>query len=109
MEGNEAQPGIIPRSMQNLFSLIQQASANTIASTYKVVLSYLEIYQEQIYDLLMPTASAKDRVKLDIREAKPGVYKVANLSEQVVGSLEDFKKVYTLGVKNRSVAATKLN
>ena len=103
MEGSESQPGMIPHSMESLLDLVNRHSASGRGQC-QVTMSYLEIYNEQIFDLLI---DARD--KLPIREEKPGVYRISNLSEVHVTTVEEFKKNYSIGVKNRSVAATKLN
>lgn len=69
--------GIIPRSMEEIFKFIQmQSSKNT---TFMVRVSYLQIYNEIISDLLKV-----ERTQLQIREdKKKGVF-VEGLSEWAV-------------------------
>lgn len=75
----DPQRGIIPRSMEEIFKFIQmQSSKNT---TFMVRVSYLQIYNENISDLLK-----SDRNSLQIREdKKKGVF-VEGLSEWAVRS-----------------------
>ena len=75
----DPQRGIIPRSMEEIFKFIQmQSSKNT---TFMVRVSYLQIYNEIISDLLKV-----ERTSLQIREdRKKGVF-VEGLSEWAVRS-----------------------
>ena len=68
-------------------------------------MSYLEIYCEEIRDLL-----GKDQTKrLELKERPDiGVY-VKDKKEFAVNSAEDMEKIMTEGNKNRMVASTKMN
>ena len=67
--------------------------------------SYLEIYNEEIRDLL----AKNPKNKLDLHE-KPdsGVY-VRDLSFFAVKSVEEIEDVLKIGMKNRSTGATNMN
>jgi kinesin family protein 3/17 len=67
--------------------------------------SYLEIYNEEIRDLL----AKNPRNRLDLHE-KPdtGVY-VRDLSYFAVKSVAEIHDVLRIGMKNRSVGETKMN
>jgi kinesin family protein 15 len=66
--------------------------------------SFLEIYNEQITDLLEPSST-----NLQIREdIKKGVY-VENLMECYVSSVKDVMMLLLQGVANRKMAATNMN
>eukprot|EP00878_Enallax_costatus_P045588 GHUV01055007.1.p1 GENE.GHUV01055007.1~~GHUV01055007.1.p1 ORF type:complete len:201 (+),score=40.86 GHUV01055007.1:393-995(+) len=88
MEGysdDPAQQGIIPQSFDHVFRAIE-SSANT---QYLVRASFLEIYNEEIRDLL--SKSPKD--KLELKEHKDsGVY-VKGLNAFVVKSVPEIKNV----------------
>lgn len=88
MEGYSAdpsQPGIIPQAFNHIFTAIE-ASADT---QYLVRASFLEIYNEEIRDLL--SKSPKD--KLELKEHKDsGVY-VKGLNAFVVKSVPEIKNV----------------
>ena len=44
--------GVIPRTIQSVFSYIERQKRIAIQDSYSVVCSYLQIYNERIYDLL---------------------------------------------------------
>lgn len=51
MLGSEDQPGIMFHTMKDLYQRIDEMKADRICD---VAISYLEVYNEQIRDLLMP-------------------------------------------------------
>ncbi|KAF3323505.1 phragmoplast orienting kinesin 2 [Carex littledalei] len=65
--------------------------------------SFLEIYNEQIFDLLDPVLT-----NLQIRDPKKGVH-VENLTEVTVSSASDAMQQLIQGAANRKVAATNMN
>ncbi|KAL4566894.1 hypothetical protein LXL04_031020 [Taraxacum kok-saghyz] len=98
--------GIVPRVFQMLFSEIQreQDQAEGKQINYQCRCSFLEIYNEQIGDLLDPTQR-----NLEIKDdAKHGFY-VENLSEEYVTSYEDVTQILIKGLSNRKVGATSIN
>ncbi|RWR76323.1 kinesin-like protein KIN-12F [Cinnamomum micranthum f. kanehirae] len=98
--------GIVPRIFNMLFSKIQEEQANSEDKqiNYQCRCSFLEIYKEQITDLLDPTQR-----NLQIRDdAKNGFY-VENLSEEYVTSFEDVTQILIKGLANRKVGATSIN
>lgn len=101
MMGNEEDPGIIPRTCEDLFKEIEKLDES---ERTRVRVSYFEIYNEQVRDLL--TAANKP---LRVREdPKTGPY-VEQLSEFPIESFDEFKKYMQLGNTNRTVASTKMN
>ncbi|EPB66314.1 kinesin motor domain protein [Ancylostoma ceylanicum] len=95
--------GIIPNSFAHIFDHIAKCQQDT---TFLVRVSYLEIYNEELRDLL-----AKDGhgANLEIKEkADVGVY-VKNLISIIVGSASQMQKLMEFGNKNRKVGATKMN
>uniref|UniRef100_A0A7N0V3Y0 Kinesin motor domain-containing protein n=1 Tax=Kalanchoe fedtschenkoi TaxID=63787 RepID=A0A7N0V3Y0_KALFE len=98
--------GIVPRLFQMLFSEIQkvQERSEEKLMNYQCRCSFLEIYNEQIGDLLDPTQR-----NLQIRDdTKNGIY-VENLSEEYVSSYEDVTQILIKGLSTRRVGATSLN
>jgi kinesin family protein 1/kinesin family protein 3/17 len=101
MTGTEEEPGVIPLMHQDMFSRIEAAPPNL---QFFVTVSYLEIYQEVIYDLLNP--SGKD---MKVRQhPQLGVY-VEDLAELVVRNEDDIAQLQEQGNKVRKMAATEMN
>ncbi|KAM9807089.1 kinesin-like protein KIF13A isoform 5-T5 [Syngnathus typhle] len=104
MMGNGEQPGLIPRLCCTLFERVHQESNE--GHTFKVEVSYMEIYNEKVRDLLDPKGS---RQSLKVREHKVlGPY-VDGLSQLAVTNFEDIEVLMSEGNKSRTVAATNMN
>uniref|UniRef100_UPI00358FEA2C kinesin-like protein KIF3A n=1 Tax=Myxine glutinosa TaxID=7769 RepID=UPI00358FEA2C len=105
MEGVRVLPelrGIIPNSFAHIFGHIAKAEGDT---WFLVRVSYLEIYNEEVRDLLGKDQSQRLEVK---ERPDVGVY-VKDLSAFVVNNADDMDRIMSLGHKNRSVGATNMN
>ena len=126
MEGVADPPslrGIIPNAFQHIFDKVAVAEER---QHFLVRASYLEIYNEEIRDLLCGTMSEnisrvnelvnphifrskEPKNRLDLKEnVDSGVY-VKNLTSFVVKSSHEIDQVMQAGKKNRSVGATLMN
>ncbi len=86
---------MIPNSFEHIFTQISRSHDEQ----YLVRTSYLEIYQEEIRDLL----SKDHKKKLELRERPDtGVY-VQDLSSFVAKSIKEIEHVMTVGNQNRAV------
>ncbi|CAK9153119.1 unnamed protein product, partial [Ilex paraguariensis] len=98
--------GMTPRIFEFLFARIraEEEIRRDERLKYNCKCSFLEIYNEQITDLLDPSST-----NLLLREdIKKGVY-VENLSEFEVQTVGDILKLLSQGSSNRKVAATNMN
>ncbi|XP_073045648.1 kinesin-like protein KIN-12D [Primulina eburnea] len=98
--------GMTPRVFEFLFARIraEEEIRKDERLKYNCKCSFLEIYNEQITDLLDPSSS-----NLMLREdIKKGVY-VENLSEFEVRTVGDILQLLCQGSSNRKVAATNMN
>ncbi|KAF7728115.1 kinesin-like protein Klp8 [Apophysomyces ossiformis] len=103
MMGYGADKGIIPRTCSDLFDRISRET--TDALTFQVEVTYIEIYNEKVRDLLNP----KNKSNLRVREHPTlGPY-VEDLSRLAVGSFGDIDYLMNEGNKARTVAATNMN
>ncbi|XP_052009672.1 kinesin-like protein KIF3B [Xyrauchen texanus] len=104
MEGVPTDPetrGVIPNSFQQIFTQISRSRNQQ----YLVRVSYIEIYQEEIRDLLCKD----DSKKLDLKEnPELGVY-VRDLSSVVTKNIKEIEHVMNLGNQSRSVGFTNMN
>ncbi|KAK0400139.1 hypothetical protein QR680_003374 [Steinernema hermaphroditum] len=93
--------GVIPNSFEHIFQHIAQSQNQQ----YLVRASYLEIYQEEIRDLLNKDSKAR----LELKERPDvGVY-VKDLSTFATKSVAEIKHVMSVGNSNRSVGRTNMN
>ncbi|XP_061469710.1 kinesin-like protein KIF17 isoform X2 [Rhineura floridana] len=96
-----SQKGIIPRAFEHLFESVQCAE-NT---KFLVRASYLEIYNEDIRDLL----GSNTKQKLELKEhPEKGVY-VKGLSLHTVHSIAQCERIMETGWRNRAVGYTLMN
>ncbi|XP_047466800.1 kinesin-like protein KIF15-A isoform X2 [Mugil cephalus] len=97
--------GVIPRSFEYLFFLInREVEKSSQSKRFLCKCSFIEIYNEQIYDLL-DTASAS----LFLREnIKKGMF-VEGAVEKFVNSAAEAYQVLSMGWRNRRVASTSMN
>ncbi|KAI5118492.1 hypothetical protein M0805_003523 [Coniferiporia weirii] len=102
IQGSKSQPGIIPRVVKDLF----ERSAIVTDVQVSLSVSYMEIYKEEAYDLLVERESAP---KLPIRENEAGQVFVAHLSTMPLSSVSDFDRAYAAATKRRSTGSTNLN
>ena len=106
MEGPPANPGVNLRSLQELFSL-QVERADSMA--YEFVLSYLEIYNEAVHDLLVePPKRGAPKKALEVRQANEGMV-VAGLVETPVTSVAQVVALMARGAENRAVGSHDMN
>ncbi|XP_054427419.1 kinesin-like protein KIF17 [Pteronotus mesoamericanus] len=96
-----SQRGIIPRAFEHVFESVQCAE-NT---KFLVRAAYLEIYNEDVHDLL----GADTKQKLELKEhPEKGVY-VKGLSMHTVHNVAQCERIMETGWKNRSVGYTLMN
>jgi hypothetical protein len=104
MEGKDEPPtlkGIIPRTFEHIFKRIEGMAVN---KQFLVSVSYLELYNEEIRDLL-----SKNFKKLEIREKSgSGVY-VKDLSKFIIENPTEMREKLLFGRENRAVGATNMN
>ncbi|KAJ3284106.1 hypothetical protein HK104_010084 [Borealophlyctis nickersoniae] len=95
--------GIIPRVIEHLFLSLEQLDGKV---DYVVRVAFLEIYQEQVRDLLMPNVDSKE---IAIREDKNGVIVVSGLHEQTVTSAEEMLRCLEAGSIARTTGDTQMH
>ncbi|KAI8097366.1 kinesin motor domain-containing protein [Halteromyces radiatus] len=100
MMGTESEPGIIPRAVDEVFAYIKMAMNNE----FLLRVSYLEIYNETIRDLLAPE---NDNLKIHENKQR-GIY-VAPVTEEVVTCAQDVLNVIHRGEGNRHISTTDYN
>ncbi|KAG0275586.1 hypothetical protein BGZ95_008613 [Linnemannia exigua] len=100
MSGTSNQPGITPRAVEDVFKHIRENSERE----FLLRVSYLEIYNESIRDLLSPEA-----IDLKIHEdRKRGVY-VSPLKEEIVTTPSQVMRIIQRGDYQRHTSSTDYN
>lgn len=108
MEGNLEQrtedSGVIPRVIDNLFESLEAKGTE-----YSVKVSLLELYNEELRDLLNPTNHQQGR-QIKIFEDKVGSGVIIHgADEKFIQNAEEGLDVLRSGIKYRSIGSTKCN
>lgn len=106
MVGYGKNKGIIPIVCDNLFKRIDDTKGDATVE-YRVTVTMLEIYNEQLRDLLHPKATPKGGLKIR-RKKGVGVY-IPGLKDEPVATYKQIDKKMQEGTMNRTVASTKMN
>ncbi|KAL2011423.1 hypothetical protein VTN00DRAFT_4141 [Thermoascus crustaceus] len=105
MMGIPEQPGLIPRTCEDLFQRIENSQSPDIS--YNVRVSYFEVYNEHVRDLLVPRTDTPYYLK--IRESPTDGPYVKDLTEVPVRSFAEIMKYMRKGDLSRTTASTKMN
>ncbi|KAH0176071.1 kinesin family protein, partial [Aureobasidium melanogenum] len=104
MMGYGPEEGVIPKICRAMFERIEEAQKdNNLTCTVEV--SYLEIYNERVRDLLNPSTKGNLKVR---EHPSTGPY-VEDLAKLVVRSFAEIEHLMDEGNKARTVAATNMN
>ncbi|KAF3486204.1 hypothetical protein F2Q69_00054919 [Brassica cretica] len=110
MRGSPTEPGVIPLAVHDLFEkeqlffLFFGSPQGCKRGVYFTYMSYLEIYNEDINDLLDP-----EHCKLQIHEnLEKGIF-VAGLREEIVASPQQVLEMMELGESHRHIGETNMN
>lgn len=96
--------GIIPRTMHQLLENLNNLSE----CEYSVRVSFLEIYNEELFDLLSPSLD-NQKMRLFEDSARKGSVVIQGLEELVVHDKDDVYSVLERGRAKRQTAATLMN
>ncbi|KAL2963800.1 hypothetical protein AAZX31_17G220700 [Glycine max] len=100
MNGSETDAGVIPRAVGDIFATMEMMSDRE----FLIRVSYMEIYNEEINDLLVV-----ENQKLQIHESlERGVF-VAGLKEEIVNNAEQVLNLIKAGEVNRHFGETNMN
>ncbi|KAL9101291.1 MAG: hypothetical protein Q9163_003426 [Psora crenata] len=109
MMGTPTQPGLIPRTCEDLFQRIESSDSPHISYTVRV--SYFEVYNEHVRDLLVPghRSSSDHPYYLKIRESPTEGPYVKDLTDVPVKNYAELLRWMRLGDASRTTASTKMN
>ncbi|KAK3022736.1 hypothetical protein RJ639_045601 [Escallonia herrerae] len=103
MEGTEENRGVNYRTLEELFRI---AKERTETFTYNISVSVLEVYNEQIRDLLATSPSSK---KLEIKQASEGSHHIPGIVEAKVENIKEVWTVLQAGSSARAVGSNNVN
>ena len=105
MMGYGAEEGVIPKICRDMFERIEKIHTEDVNLTSTVEVSYLEIYNERVRDLLNPA----NKGNLKVREHPATGPYVEDLAKLVVRDFAEIEHLMDEGNKARTVAATNMN
>ena len=115
MSGSLSQPGVIPLSVDYIFQNLKQNNARQ-GVQLRVLVSYLEIYNEQLFDMLrssQPNHQQQQQqqkpVPLKLQNDRNDNVTVVGLKKTRVHTAAECRLLLSLGAANRRIAATQLN
>ncbi|KAL7334438.1 hypothetical protein PS15p_200066 [Mucor circinelloides] len=96
------------RGSNSSLTASSSAPLNEKSTKYTVHVSFIEIYNEELIDLLNP-APPNERAPVSIREDTKGHIIWTGLKEVPVGSTEDVLRFLQMGTENRATGSTDMN
>lgn len=104
---SEAGRGVQPRACMRLFELLAEKQKENTSFQATVLATYMEIYNEKIFDLLCGAESSKDELNVRLHPTLGPI--VANLKECPIQNYSDAAELFDFGAKRRAVGATQMN
>lgn len=101
MQGSEHDPGVIPRSVHRLFELLEARGAPAV-----VRLSYFEIYNERVYDLLSPDSKPTEVL---LRDGSGGDTRIVGQREVDARDAQELLSWVANGDQLRRTSSTQYN
>ncbi|RCN38315.1 kinesin motor domain protein [Ancylostoma caninum] len=97
--------GIIPRAVEHIFEELEKSNTEE----YSVRVSYLELYNEELYDLLAPTSDDRERLRIFDDPLKKGMVVISGAEEIPVKDRAEVYRLLKRGAEKRTTAATLMN
>ncbi|KAL4614618.1 hypothetical protein ACB092_07G066500 [Castanea dentata] len=103
MEGTKQNRGVNYRTLEHLFNIAKERSETF---TYNISVSVLEVYNDQIRDLLATSPTSK---MLEIKQASEGSHHVPGIVEAKVDNIKDVWSVLQAGSNARAVGSNNVH
>ena len=106
--GSPNNPGILPQSLILLFDYYQNKKLNN----FNLYCNFVEIYNEDVFDLLSNDESGKNKFykkKLNVKENLNNIFYLQDVTFQKLSSLKDFNDSLNLGISKKVHSSTTLN
>ena len=121
VHGDSTNPGLAPRAVEEVCRVVAEGAKKGKISV-RMTAYMLELYQDTMNDLLLPSAPAAAKSasrgrdtsewsapKLDIKKDSKGWVTVQNATVVPVRTKEDIEAVIATGLHSRATSATKMN
>jgi hypothetical protein len=99
------QVGIVPRVFKFVFEELEARKAAAEYAEFKVKVAFLELYNEELHDLLdisgINKATGKSAKEMTIREEKNGVISVRGLRDFDVATADECTRMLNTGINHR--------
>merc|ERR1712216_1010705 len=106
MAGVPGQLGVTPRTITELFRVVDESKARF---EFTVLGSMLELYRNDLVDLLNKGDPKLAKAKLNVRQEKSGAVIIENLIEEECKDAKQLQALMDRGNQQRTVAATAMN
>ncbi|KAK4434246.1 Kinesin-like protein KIN-4C [Sesamum alatum] len=104
--GEEQKSGVIPKVMDTIFSKVEAMKEST---EFLIRVSFIEIFKEEVFDLLDQRTTGPARVPIQIRERVSGGITLAGVTEAEVRTKEEMASYLLQGSLSRATASTNMN
>jgi len=106
--GNQSHPGLLPRSVDELFLCIDQ---NKKQLNFSVELYMCELHLDSLVDLLSTnsTSTSLEKLQLAVKKDALGVVYIENITVVHVDTAKQLNEVISGGIKRRKTAQTSMN
>lgn len=104
MRGSESDPGMMVLCVRDILEWVVKHPEHR----YTLKVAYLEVYNEEINDLLGEQGPASKNLKIVSEDAAKGAV-IGGLVEEIAKSAEDFMAILQRGEASRSYASTNMN
>lgn len=102
--GSHELKGVVPRAVEEIF-----ASLDHKKSEYTIKVSCLQIYNEELEDLLAPDSADKKPLRIFEERSSKGGVQIPDLEEEIVNTADDIFKILVRSSERRISKATVLN
>ncbi|POM78028.1 Kinesin-like protein [Phytophthora palmivora] len=106
ISGTSDAPGVLPQSLQYVMDELPKREEDAKKLVTRVTATYLEIYNENVYDLLSP--SLRKRRALRVQDCE-GKIQVRGAVEKPINTLEEGLELLELGRRHKQMAETNCN
>ncbi|KRX02113.1 P-loop containing nucleoside triphosphate hydrolase [Pseudocohnilembus persalinus] len=101
--------GILTMCFKEIFEQINCIKQTSPFDHFSIYCSYLEIYNEKIYDLLKKYDNQEELQNLELRETEDKKFQAQGAEKEVVSTIDEIFQILEKGEINRHYAQTKMN